>query len=158
MIQALGLASHLVCFEICRFIEPGISDRSAFHLGDLTMYLPCCIDHRLGVAHIPYRIAALVHCSGNSRIGKYSCVISCRDRFGDLKWLVHDDNCMPTLRSILPEWFTFDITHVWLIRRDKYIEWKQPPSDPPTQEDAMAKVLAQLRAPFLPLRYHLAHL
>ena len=35
MIQALELASHIVCFQICRFIEPGTSDRSAFDFGNL---------------------------------------------------------------------------------------------------------------------------
>ena len=35
MIQALELASHILPFQICRFIEPGTSDRSAFDFGNL---------------------------------------------------------------------------------------------------------------------------
>ena len=92
MIQALDLASHIVCFQICRFLDTSTSDRTAFHLGELKMYLPCFTDARLSVARIPYQIAALVHYSGNSRGGHYNCAVAILDKFGDTKWLFHDDN------------------------------------------------------------------
>ena len=144
MIQALELTSHIVCFHICRFQDASNSDRSALDFRDLKVYLPCFTDSRLGVARIPYQVAALVHYSGNSRGGHYNCAVAFLDKYGDLKWLFHDDNCQPAVWSILPEWFTYDITHVWLIRSDKYQQWKQPPDEPPSQETALATVLAQL--------------
>ena len=47
--------------------------------------------------------------------------------------------------TVLPEWFLYDITHVWMIRCDKYHQWKQPVAAEPTQETALANVLAHLR-------------
>ena len=77
MLQALDLASHIVCFQICRFLNSSHSDRTAFDVGDLKMHLPCFTDARLSVARIPYQIAALVHYSGNSRGGHYNYWLSC---------------------------------------------------------------------------------
>ena len=74
-------------------------------------------------------------------------MVAIRNKFGEFSWLFHDDNCPPVEWSILPEWFTFDVTHVWLIRSDKYVQWKQPAAYPPSQEIAMGEVLAQLRDP-----------
>ncbi len=145
MLQALELASHIVCFQICRFLDSSTSDRTAFDFGDLKMYLPCFTDARLNVARIPYQVAAWVHYSGNSSGGHYNCAVAVLDKYGVSTWLFHDDNCQPVMWTILPEWFTYDITHVWLIRCDKYIQWKQPADAPPSQEHAMAQVLAQLR-------------
>lgn len=59
---------------------------------EICAYLPCFTDSRLSVARIPYQIAALVNYSGN------------------------DDNCKPVVWTILPEWFLYDVTHVWMIR------------------------------------------
>ena len=95
MLQALELASHIVCFQICRFLDTTTSDRTAFDFGDLKMYLPCFTDARLNVARTPYHVAALVHYSGNSRGGHYNCAVAILDKYGDLKWLFHDDNCKP---------------------------------------------------------------
>ena len=147
MLQALELASHIVCFQICRFLDTSTSDRTAFDFGDLKMYLPCFTDARLNVARIPYQIAALVHYSGNSRGGHYNCAVAILDKYGDLKWLFHDDNCRPVMWTILPEWFTYDVTHVLLIRCDKYMQWKQPPDNHTAQETALAQVMAHLRDP-----------
>ena len=68
MFHALELASHIVCFQICRFIEPCRSDRSPLDFGELKLYLPCFTGNRLGLARIPYNVAALAHYSGNSRV------------------------------------------------------------------------------------------
>lgn len=76
MIQSLELASHIVCFQVCRFLKPDVVDRSALDLGDLRMRLPCFTDRRLNIAHISYRVVALVHYSGNSNGGHYNCVVS----------------------------------------------------------------------------------
>ena len=110
----------IVRFQICRFLDTCNSDRSAFDFGDLRMYLPCFTNNRL------------------SRGGHYNCAVAILDNYGDLKWLFHDDNCQPVVWSILPEWFIYDITHVWLIRSDKCQQWKQPPADLPSQETALA--------------------
>ena len=109
------------------------------------MYLPCFTDARLMIARIPYHVAALVHYSGNSRGGHYNCAVAVIDKYGDSKWLFHDDNCKPVMWTILPEWLTYDVTHVWLIRSDKYMQWKQPSDGSDFQANAMAQVLAQLR-------------
>ena len=145
MLQALDLASHIVCFQICRFLDTSHSDRTAFDIADMQLHLPCFTDARLSVARIPYKIAALVHYHGNAKGGHYNCAIAVLDRYGDSKWLFHDDNSQPVMWSLLPEWFTFDITHVWLIRGDQYRQWMQPSDGSASQASAMAKVLAQLR-------------
>ena len=140
-----------MCFQICRFLDTSHSDRTAFDIADLKLLLPCFTDARLSVARIPYQIAALVHYSGNARGGHYNCAIAVLDKYGDSKWLFHDDNCQPVMWSMLPEWFTYDITHVWLIRGDQYRPWMQrqklSSEDLHSQETAMAQVLAQLRDP-----------
>ena len=145
MLQAVEQASHILCFQICRFQDAHTIDRTALDFGDLRVVLPCFIDASLSIAKIPYQITALVHYHGNARGGHYNCVIAYLDKHEDLKWLFHDDNCKPVVWTILPEWFLFDVTHVWMIRSDKYHQWKQPPTAVPTQELALANVLAQLR-------------
>ena len=116
MLRALEQASHIVCFQICRFQDATAVDRTAFDYGNLRAYLPCFTDSRLSVARIPYQIAALVNYSGNARAGHYNCVVAFLDKYGDSKWLFYDDNCKPVVRTILPEWFLYDVTHVWMIR------------------------------------------
>ena len=108
MLQAVEQASHILCFQICRFQDAHTIDRTVLEFGNLRAFLPCFTDARLSIARIPYQIAALVHYNGNARGGHYNCVIACLDRRGDLKWLFYDDNCKP----VLPEWFLYDITHV----------------------------------------------
>ena len=145
MLQAVEQASHILCFQICRFRDARALGRAALDFGNLRAFLPYFIDARLNIARIPYQIAALVHYNGNARGGHYNCVVAYLDKHGDLRWLFHDDNCKPVAWTILPEWFLFDVTHVWMIRSDKYHQWKQPPTEVPTQELALASVLAQLR-------------
>lgn len=145
MLQAIERASHILCFQICRFQDATTIDRTALDFGNLLAFLPCFTDARLSIARIPYQIAALVHYNGNARGGRYNCVIAFLDKYGDLKWLFHDDNCKPVVWALLPEWFLFDVTHVWMIRCDKYHQWKQPQTAVPTQESALANVLAPLR-------------
>ena len=145
MLQAIEQASHILCFQICRFQDATTIDRTALDFGNLLAFLPCFTDARLSIARIPYQIAALVHYNGNARGGHYNCVIAFLDKYGDLKWLFHDDNCKPVVWALLPEWFLFDVTHVWMIRCDEYHQWKQPQTAVPTQESALANVLAPLR-------------
>ena len=145
MLQALDLASHIVCYQICRFLDTSHSDRTAFDMDDLQLHLPCFTDARLSIARIPYKIAALVHYTGNAKGGHYNCAIAILDKYGNSKWLFHDDNCQPVMWSMLPEWFIFDITHVWLIRGDQYRQWMVPSDGSASQANAMAQVLAQLR-------------
>ena len=144
-LQALDQASDILCFQICRFQDAHTMDRSILDFGNLRTVVTIFTDGRLSTARIPYHIAALVHYSGNSRGGHYNCVIAYLNRYGDLKWLFHDDNCQPVTWAILPEWFLSDVTHVWLVRGDKHHQWKQPPTAVPSQENALANVLAQLR-------------
>ena len=145
MVQAIEQASHILCFQICRFQDAHIIDRTILEFGNLRVVVPCFTDARLSLARIPYQIAALVHYHGNSRGGHYNCVIAYLDKYGDSKWLYHEDNCKPVVWTVLPEWFLADVTHVWLNRGDKFFQWKEPVTATPTQETALANVLAQLR-------------
>ena len=145
MLQAVEQASHILCYQICRFQDTTTIDRTVIEFGNLRAFIPCFTDVRLSIARIPYQITALVHYTGNARGGHYNCVIAFLDRFGELKWLFHDDNTPPVVWSMLPEWFLYDVTHVWLTRCDKYRQWKQQTPETSTQETALAKVLAQLR-------------
>eukprot|EP00434_Breviolum_minutum_P036049 symbB.v1.2.031926.t2/scaffold3762.1/size52363/1 len=145
MLQAVEQASHILCYQICRFQDTTTIDRTVIEFGNLRAFIPCFTDARLSIARIPYQITALVHYTGNARGGHYNCVIAFLDRYGELKWLFHDDNTPPVVWSMLPEWFLYDVTHVWLTRCDKYRQWKQQTPETSTQETALAKVLAQLR-------------
>ena len=147
MIQALDQASHIVCFQICRFQDTNEIDRTALAVDPHRVNLPCFTDSRLGIARIPYHIAALVHYSGNSRGGHYNCVIAHLDKYGETTWLFHDDNCKPIGWKMIPEWFLYDVTHVWLIRGDKHQPWKPSIEGATSQESALATVLAQFRDP-----------
>ena len=145
MMQALEQASHILCFQMCRFQDAHTIDRTILEFGDLRAVVTSFTDGRLSTARIPYQIAALVHYHGNSRGGHYNCVIAYLDKYGDLKWLFQDDNQPPVTWAILPEWFLADVTHVWLVRSDKFHQWKEPVTNLPTQESALASVLAQFR-------------
>jgi len=145
MLQAVEQASHILCCQICRFQDATTIDRTVIEFGNLRVFIPCFTDARLSIARIPYQVTALVHYTGNARGGHYNCVIAFLDKYGDLKWLYHDDNCKPVVWNMLPEWFLYDVTHVWLIRCDKYHQWKQQAPAISSQETALAKVLAQLR-------------
>ena len=145
MMQAIEQASHILCFQICRFQDAHTIDRTILEFGNLRAFVTCFIDDRLCTARIPYQIAALVHYHGNSRGGHYNCVIAYLDKYGDLQWLFHDDNKPPVTWAVLPEWFLADITHVWMIRGDTYLQWKQPAAEASSQENALAHVLAHLR-------------
>ena len=145
MLQAIEQASHILCFQICRFQNAHTIDRTVIAFGNLHTFMPCFTDANLSIARIPYQIAALVHYHGNSRGGHYNCAVAHLDRYGELKWLFHDDNCKPVEWAILPEWFLFDVTHVWMIRSDQYRQWKQPAATVPASHVPLANVLAQLR-------------
>ena len=147
MLQAVEQASHILCCQICRFQDATTIDRTVIEFGNLRVFIPCFTDARLSIARIPYQVTALVHYTGTARGGHYNCVIAFLDKYGDLKWMYHEDNCKPVVWNMLPEWFLYDVTHVWLIRSDKYHQWKQPATAISTQETALAKVLAQLREP-----------
>ena len=147
MIQALEQASHIVCCQICRFKDTNSLDRTAIELGTLRVMLPCFTDSRLSIANIPYHIAALVHYNGNSKGGHYNCVIAHLDKYGDWTWLFHEDKSKPTGWKMIPEWFLYDVTHVWLIRCDQHHPWKPTSDGTLSQESALANVLAQLRDP-----------
>ena len=125
-----------------------------FRMLTLLTELPLNLEHFVHSCHASqmpgsalhgFPTKSLVHYNGNSRGGHYNCVVAVLDKYGDLKWLFHDDNCKPVMWTILPEWFLFDVTHVWMIRSDQYQQWKQPPTAVPTQDLALANVLAQLR-------------
>ena len=147
MIQALEQASHIVCFQICRFQTTTLLDRTAIELGSMRATLPVFTDSRLAIASVPYQVAALVHYHGDSTGGHYNCVIAHLDKYGDLVWLFHDDNCKPIGWKLIPEWFLYDVTHVWMVRSDKYQPWKPASEKPLSQEHALATVLAHLRDP-----------
>ena len=147
LFQAIEQASHILCCQICRYQDTTHMDRTAFELGNLCIHVPCFTDDRLSLARIPYHTEALVHYSGNFKGVHYNCVISHLDKFGDLQWMFHDDNCKPVLWKMVPEWFLYDVTHVWMIRSDIHHQWKQPSDGPHSQESALATVLAQLRNP-----------
>ena len=146
MLQAVEQASHILCCQICRFHDVNTIDRTVIEFGNLRVVIPCFTDARLSIARIPYQVTALVHYTGNARGGHYNCVVAFLDRYGDLKWLFHDDNCKPVVWNMLPEWFLYDVTHVWMVRCDKFHQWKQQMPDTSSQEAALANVLAQFRA------------
>ena len=146
MLQAVEQASHILCCQICRFHDVNTIDRTVIEFGNLRVFIPCFTDARLSIARIPYQVTALVHYTGNARGGHYNCVVAFLDRYGDLKWLFHDDNCKPVVWNMLPEWFLYDVTHVWMVRCDKFHQWKQQMPDTSSQEAALANVLAQFRA------------
>ena len=80
----------------------------------------------MATACIPYRVVALVHFTGDSWWGHYACAISFEDSFGQLKWLHLDDSRSPQIWHEVPEWISLDITHVWLVRQDKFAGWHVP--------------------------------
>jgi len=47
----------------------------------------------------------------------------------------------------IPEWFTWNISHVWLVRADRFLEWHVPPPTPSAQDvDARDQALEQVLA------------
>ena len=69
---------------------------------------------------MPNRVIALVSYLGDSWRRHYTCAISYTNSFGESRWLHHDDNKRPQVWHEIPEWYTWNITHVWLVRKDKH--------------------------------------
>ena len=149
MTSALVIASRIVCFQFCRFQSMIFADSSSFDFGDLTVFLTAFTNDQMATARIPYRVVALVSYAGDSWRGHYTCAISCTGPCGKAMWIFHDDNKSPQRWYVLPSWFTNTITHVWLVRSDKYVSWQIPQdtldsesSDP--RASALEWVLAEL--------------
>ena len=147
MTTALVIASKLVCFQVCRFQSMTASDRTTFDFEECEIYLTVFTNTGMDTARMPYRIVALVGYTGDSWRGHYTCVISFCNSYGESRWLFHDDNKPPQVWTIIPEWYMWTITHVWLVRKDLYHGWVQPPGthcSPETRAKALEEVLAGL--------------
>ena len=102
----------------------------------------------MDTARIPYRVIALVSYTGDSMHGHYTCAVSFTNSFGEDGWLYHDDNKPPQVWHIIPEWYTWTITHIWLVRQDKFAGWVEPPmtmSNPDLRARALERVLSSLK-------------
>jgi len=147
MTSALVVASKLVCFQFCRFQSMTLADRTSFDFGNLCIYLTAYTNDQVSTARIPYRVVALVHYSGDSWRGHYTCAISYSDSFGEMNWLHYDDNWPPNVWREIPEWFTWNTSHVWLVRADRFLEWHVTPSIPSASDvDARDQALEQVLA------------
>ena len=149
MTSALVVASKIICFQFCRFQSMTLADRTSFDFGNLCIYLTAYTNDQVSTARIPYRVVALVHYSGDSWSGHYTCAISYNDSYGQQGWLHYDDNRPPNVWREIPEWFTWNISHVWLVRADRFLEWHVPPSAPAVSDvaaraQALEEVLANL--------------
>ena len=149
MTSALVVASKLVCFQFCRFQSMTLADRTSFDFGNLCIYLTEFTNDQVSTARIPYRVVALVQYSGDSWRGHYTCSISYSDSYGQANWLHYDDNRPPNVWREIPEGFTWNISHVWLVRADRFLEWHVPPPTPSAQDvaardQALEQVLASL--------------
>lgn len=124
-----------------------IADRTSFDFGgNLCIYLTAYTNDQVSTA---YRVVALVHYSGDSWRGHYTCAISYSNTYGELGWLHYDDNRPPAVWREIPEWFTWNVSHVWLVRADRFLEWHVPPATPSpldaaTRDQALEDVLACL--------------
>ena len=124
-----------------------LADRTSFDFGNLCIYLTAYTNDQVSTARIPYRVVALVHYSGDSWRGHYTCAISYSDSFGEMNWLHYDDNWPPNVWREIPEWFTWNISHVWLVRADRFLEWHVTPSIPSASDvDARDQALEQVLA------------
>ena len=149
MTSALAIASRLVCFQFCRFQSMMFADSSSFDFGDLTVFLTAFTNDQMATARISYRVAALVSYAGDSWRGHYTCAIPCTGPCGKAMWIFHDDNKSPQRWYILPSWFSYTVTHVWLVRSDKYVNWQIPQdildsASPDPRACALERVLAEL--------------
>ena len=150
MTSALVIASKLVCVQLCRFQPMTIADRTSFDFGNFSVSLTVFTNDQVATARVPYRIMALVHYTGDSWRGHYTCAVSFTDSLGRSCWLHYDDNRPPTVWYEIPEWFTWNISHVWMVRSDKFLEWHVPPgmmpsSNPDAREAALERVLMGLQ-------------
>ena len=150
MTSALVIASKLVCLQLCRFQSMTLADRTSFDFGNLSIHLTVFTNGQVATARVPYRIVALVHYTGESWRGHYTCAVSFTDSFGRSCWLHYDDNRPPNVWYEIPEWFTWNISHVWMVRSDKFLEWHVPPgmmpsSMPDARDAALERVLAGLQ-------------
>ena len=127
MTTSLTIASTLVCFQVCRFQDMQQNDCTSFDFADLTAYLNVFTNSQMDTARIPYRVIALVSYTGDSMHGHYTCAVSFTNSFGEDRWLYHNDNKPPQVWHIIPEWYTWTITHIWLVRQDKFAGWVEPP-------------------------------
>jgi len=146
MTTALTIASTLVCFEVCRFQNMQQNDDTSFDFASLTAYLTVFINACMDTARIPYRVVALVSYTGDSLHGHYTCAISYTNSFGEDRWLYHDDNKVPQVWQIIPEWYTWTVTHVWLVRHDRFASWMEPSrcSEPSAHSDIRAMALERV--------------
>ena len=148
MTTSLTIASTLVCFQVCRFQDMQQNDCTSFDFADLTAYLNVFTNSQMDTARIPYRVIALVSYTGDSMHGHYTCAVSFTNSFGEDGWLYHDDNKPPQVWHIIPEWYTWTITHIWLVRQDKFAGWVEPPmtmSNPDLRARALERVLSSLK-------------
>ena len=108
MLQAVEQASHILCFQICRF------PRCPYHwpqlhltLATFELFLPCFIDASLSIAKIPYQITALVHYHGKCQ--RWALQTASLHIWTNMK--IWNGSFTMTIANlwcgtILPEWFS----------------------------------------------------